>query len=72
MMKHMMPRINATDDMLRKDMDALGEQMDKLTHDDLMKLVEEERTISGMDLKLSRIDAIQAELWRRSQMNKAE
>lgn len=72
MNKHMQPRFNATDDVLVADMDKLGKQMDDLTHDDLMALVQGERTITEMDYKISRIDAIQAELWRRSQMNKVE
>lgn len=68
MKKHMQPRFNADDATLLADLERLGEQMNGLTRDDLMKLCEEERVVSGMDYKVSKIDAIQAELWRRSQM----
>jgi hypothetical protein len=70
MKKHMQPRFGASDEALLSDLERLGEQMNNLTQDDLLKLCEEERVISGMDYKVSKIDAIQAELWRRSQVNK--
>ena len=70
MKKHMQPRFNATDEALLADLERLGDQMNNLTQDDLIKLCEEERVVSGMDHKISKIDAIQAELWRRSQAKK--
>lgn len=68
MKKHMQPRFNVTDEVLLSDLEKLGNQMNNLTQEELIKLCEEERTISGIDYKVSKIDAIQAELWRRLQI----
>ena len=72
MKKHMQPRFSVTDDVLLADLERLGDQMNNLTQDDLMRLCEEECSISGMDHKVSKIDAIQAELWRRSKQQNVQ
>lgn len=68
MKKHMQPRFSASNEVLLSDLEKLGDKMNNLTQDELVKLCEEERTISGIDYQVSKIDAIQAELWRRSQI----
>lgn len=68
MKNHMKCRFTTTDEVLLTDLDRLGEQMNSLSQEELLKLCEEERTVSELEYKISKIDAIQAELWRRSQL----
>ncbi len=70
MKKHMQPRFRATNEELLADLNKIGEQMNSLSRNELEILCAEQKMISGMDYKISKIDAIQAELWRRSQVDK--
>ncbi len=66
----MQPRFRATNEELLADLNKIGEQMNSLSRNELEILCAEQKMISGMDYKISKIDAIQAELWRRSQVDK--
>lgn len=72
MKKHMMPRFEAEDAVLKADMESLAAKMDVMTEDDLIASVENTRQITELDHMISKIDALQAELWRRSQPKDAD
>ena len=46
--------------------------MDKLSYEEVGRLLEASHPVSELDYMISRIDALQAELWRRSQVEKDE
>jgi len=67
MSKHLELRFSVSDTVLLTNMEDLARQMDGIGYEEMVRLAEQTHEISQLDHMISRIDAIQAELWRRSQ-----
>jgi len=67
MSKHLELRFSIPDAALLKNMEDLARQLDGMGYEEMVRLAEQAHEISELDHMISRIDAIQAELWRRSQ-----
>jgi hypothetical protein len=65
--KHMELRFQAPDNVLVADMERLAAELENMGYDQMVELAQQTQEVTVLDHMISRIDAIQAELWRRSQ-----
>jgi hypothetical protein len=68
MKKHMQHRFSCNDKELLETMESLAADIESLGYDGVAQLASMEQTTNELEQRISRIDAIQAELWRRSQI----
>jgi len=64
----MQKRFNLSDNELLQNMEELASKMEGMSHEEIVNLYGQTREVTELDFMIAKIDSIQAELWRRSQV----